>query len=86
MTLFCSLTNWKKQTKCSGQWDFQNSGLKSEIELEVNKGRIIIKPISKNREYWEIAFQKMAINRDDILLDPETLMEQSKWDKEEWEW
>ena len=62
------------------------SGLKSEVELEVNDGQIIIKPISKNRESWETEFKKMAKNKDDILLDSEILVEQSKWDKEEWEW
>ena len=62
------------------------SGLKSEVELEVNDGQIIIKPISKNRESWETAFKKMAKKRDDILLDTETLQEQSRWDKEEWVW
>ncbi|OGU39211.1 MAG: MazE family transcriptional regulator [Ignavibacteria bacterium RIFOXYB2_FULL_35_12] len=62
------------------------SGLKSEVEIEVNDGQIIIKPISKNRESWETEFRKMAKNKDDILLDSEILVEQSKWDKEEWEW
>lgn len=62
------------------------SGLKSEVEIEVNDGQIIIKPISKNRESWEAEFRRMAKNKDDILLDSAILVEQSKWDKEEWEW
>ena len=62
------------------------SGLKSEVELEVINGQIIIKSLSKNRDSWDSAFKKMAKNRDDILLDPNTLAEQSTWDKEEWEW
>lgn len=62
------------------------SGLKSEVELEVNDGQIIIKPVSKSRENWEASFKKMAKNEDDILLDSETLLNQSKWDEEEWEW
>ncbi|MCX6170853.1 MAG: AbrB/MazE/SpoVT family DNA-binding domain-containing protein [Ignavibacteriales bacterium] len=63
-----------------------HSGLKSEIELEIVDGQIVIKPISKTRDSWEKAFQKMVINKDDILLDKDSLPEQSKWDKEEWEW
>jgi antitoxin MazE len=62
------------------------SGLKSEIELEVQDGQIIIKSISQSRESWDSSFKKMAINKDDILLDSDTLTRQSTWDKEEWEW
>lgn len=62
------------------------SGLKNEVELEIDDGKIIIKPISKNRESWDSAFHKMAKNDDDILLDSETLYNQTKWDEEEWEW
>jgi len=62
------------------------SGLKSDVELKVSGGKIIIKSIEKNRESWEIAFRKMAKNKDDILLDNSYLVNQSKWDNEEWEW
>ena len=62
------------------------SGLKSEVELEVGDGQIIIKPISTTRKFWETAFKKMAKNKDDILLDTGAALYQSKWDKEEWEW
>ncbi|KAF0153295.1 MAG: SpoVT/AbrB domain-containing protein [Ignavibacteria bacterium] len=62
------------------------SGLKTEVELEIDHGRIIISPISRNRDSWEISFQKMAKNKDDILLDNDSLLSQAKWDKEEWEW
>lgn len=62
------------------------SGLKSEVELEIENGQIVIKPISRSRDTWETAFQKMAKNKDDLLLDSIFLSEQSKWDQEEWEW
>lgn len=62
------------------------SGLKNEVELEVINGQIIIKSLFQNRDSWDSAFKKMAKNRDDILLDTNTLAEQSTWDKEEWEW
>lgn len=62
------------------------SGLKSEVELEINDGKIIIKSHSKPREHWESAFQKMAKAGDDNLLDSKTLFIQSNWDKVEWEW
>lgn len=62
------------------------SGLKNEVELEVIEGRIIIKPISTNRESWDAAFKRMAKKQDDILLDNESILGQSNWDQEEWEW
>ncbi len=62
------------------------SGLKSEVELEVTDGKIIIKPISKARESWDAAFNRMSQNKDDIILDSQELSSQSSWDKEEWEW
>jgi antitoxin MazE len=62
------------------------SGLKNEVELEVSDGQIIIKPISTNRESWDTAFKKMGNKQDDILLDSESILNQTKWDQEEWEW
>ena len=62
------------------------SGLKSEVELKIIDGQIVIKSISKIRDSWESAFKKMAENKDDLLLDSQILGEQSSWDKEEWEW
>ncbi len=62
------------------------SGVKNEVELEVKDDKIIIKPAAKKRENWEQAFQKMAKNGDDFLLDKSSLTIQTSWDKEEWEW
>jgi antitoxin MazE len=62
------------------------SGLKNEVELEISDGQIIVKPVSKNRESWNEEFKKMAKNKDDVLLDNESLIDLSKWDNEEWEW
>ena len=62
------------------------SGLRNEVELEVKDDKIIIKAVSKMRENWDSAFQKMSQNNDDFLLDEKELNDQSKWDKEEWVW
>jgi len=65
----------------------EQSGLNDEVELEVRNDQIIIKSIStNNRENWDILFKKMARNKDDILLDTDTLTEQTIWDKDEWDW
>lgn len=62
------------------------SGIKNEVELEVQDDRIIIKSLSKVRQNWNLAFQKMAENNDDQLLDENLVVNQSSWDDEEWTW
>ena len=62
------------------------SGLKEDVELELGDGQIIIKPVSVNRANWDTAFKKMAKNKDDILMDQQTLYEASSWDKADWVW
>jgi len=42
--------------------------IKDKVELILEKGQIIIKPISNPRENWEKAFKKMRENGDDKLL------------------
>ena len=64
----------------------EESGLKSEVEIEVKDNKIVLKPVSKVRENWDQEFQKMAENRDDVLLDENTISNINPWDKEEWEW
>ena len=64
----------------------EESGLKNEVEIEVKDNKIVLKPVSKVRENWDLAFQKMAENRDDVLLDESAFNNTNTWDKEEWEW
>jgi antitoxin MazE len=42
--------------------------IKDKVELILEKGRIIIKPVSKPRQGWEKSFQLMRENEDDRLL------------------
>ncbi len=42
--------------------------IKDTVDLIMDKGQIILKPISKPRKGWEKAFEKMAENGDDNLL------------------
>ena len=62
------------------------SGIKNEVELEVKDDKIIIKSLSEIRKNWDLAFQKMSKNGDDVLLDQDSLVDQSSWDNEEWTW
>ena len=42
--------------------------LKDSIELIMEEGRIILKPVTEPRQNWESAFVEMHENRDDELL------------------
>jgi len=64
----------------------EESGLKNEVEIEVENYRIILTSASKVRENWDLAYQKMSENKDDVLLDEVFLENTNSWDNEEWEW
>jgi antitoxin MazE len=42
--------------------------IQDTVEVILEKGQIVIKPLSKPRKGWEKAFKKMTENRDDRLL------------------
>ena len=42
--------------------------IRDKVELILEKGRIILKPVSKPRQGWEKSFYKMHANGDDKLL------------------
>ncbi|MGH7500317.1 MAG: AbrB/MazE/SpoVT family DNA-binding domain-containing protein [Longimicrobiales bacterium] len=59
--------------------------LPEEVELAVEDNTIVIRPGTKPREGWVEAFERMAEQRDDELLDAEAPV-LSVWDEVEWEW
>ncbi len=42
--------------------------IQDTVEVILEKGQIVIKPISRPRKGWEKAFKKMAENGDDRML------------------
>ncbi|MHB8770183.1 MAG: AbrB/MazE/SpoVT family DNA-binding domain-containing protein [Syntrophales bacterium] len=61
------------------------TGIMDDVELEVEKTQIIIRPISNPRSGWDNAFRAMAKNGHDILIDGNENISNS-WDEEEWQW
>lgn len=59
--------------------------LGTDVELEVENKKLIIRSASHPRQGWEEKFQEMAVLGDDRLLDGE-LANQSEWDEKEWQW
>lgn len=57
--------------------------IKDQIELEVEKDRIVLKPLkSRAREGWDKAFKLMHKQKEDLFLLDESI----DMDMEEWEW
>jgi antitoxin MazE len=61
------------------------TGIKDDVDLEVDKTNIIIRPISNPRSGWDNAFQAMAQNGDDVLVNGNDTVSHS-WDDGEWQW
>ena len=61
------------------------TGLHDEVEIQVDGECLIIQSSRKPRAGWEESFAKMAVRRDDILLDSMDEIDHS-FDKDEWEW
>jgi antitoxin MazE len=61
-------------------------GLSGPVEIEVQTDQLILRAAAlPPRHGWDEAFQRMAANGDDALLDAEALTA-SEWDNEEWQW
>jgi antitoxin MazE len=63
----------------------RQSGIGKEVDIEVHGDQIVVRSLRRPREGWDEAFRKMAQRGDDRLLDGE-LINQSRFDEEEWEW
>ena len=61
------------------------TGIKDDVEIEINENQIIIRPVSNRREGWDTAFSAMSENDDDKLLIQDEEVSHS-WDEEEWQW
>jgi len=55
--------------------------IRDSVEMILDKGHIIIKPISKPRKGWDKAFIDMHANGDDRLIMPDIFEEENL---EEW--
>ena len=55
--------------------------IRDTVDLILDKGQIIIKPLSRPRKGWEKAFIEMHANGDDKLIIPDVFEEENL---EEW--
>ena len=57
--------------------------LNDEVEMTIQKDRLVIRSAKQPRAGWEEQFIAMHENGDDRLIDD---LPTSSWDEEEWEW
>ena len=63
----------------------EQTGIMEDVELEVEKNQIIIRPVSNPRDGWDFSFKTMAEKDDDGLIHGTENISHS-WDEEEWQW
>jgi antitoxin MazE len=63
----------------------EEANLGDEVELEMEKGQLILRRPSHPRADWEERFRRMAQRGDDQLLDVE-VSSLTSWDDKEWDW
>ena len=50
-----------------------------KVEIILEKGRIILKPIPYSRQGWEEAFREMHKKKEDLMLLPDFLEDEEEW-------
>ena len=62
----------------------EQTGIKDDVEIEVEKNQIIIRPVKNVRQGWDAAFKNMGKKGDDELIIDDSIL--NSWDEEEWQW
>ena len=58
-------------------------GIGDIVDLTVEEGRLVVRPVARPRAGWAEAAAAMAAAGDDALLDPETA---TAFDEADWAW
>ncbi len=61
----------------------EQSGINTEVEIEVHGDHLTIRTAPQLRMGWDLAFASMAAEHDDVLLDD---VSTTDWEQCEWEW
>ena len=60
------------------------TGIMDDVEIEVEKNQIIIRPVKDVRDGWDAAFKAIGEKNDDKLIIDDNISH--SWDDEEWQW
>jgi antitoxin MazE len=62
----------------------KKSGLRSEVEIIAEEGRVIVQVPSHPRKKWEAELRKASLAHDDVSFVEDGPL--SSFDEEDWEW
>ncbi|MDB4303871.1 AbrB/MazE/SpoVT family DNA-binding domain-containing protein [Desulfosarcina sp.] len=62
----------------------EQTGIMDDVEIEVEKNQIIIRPVKNVRQGWDAAFKNMGEKGDDELTFDDSIS--NSWDEKEWQW
>jgi len=63
----------------------EQTGIVGDVEIEVEKNQIIIRPVKNVRDGWEDAFKMMGqLGDDEPIIDNGAIP--NLWDEDEWKW
>jgi antitoxin MazE len=62
----------------------EQTGIMDDVEIEVEKNQIIIRPVKNAREGWDAAFKIMSEKGDDEPIIDDSIS--NSWDEDEWQW
>lgn len=57
----------------------EQTGIMDDVEIEVEKNRIIIRPVKNVREGWDAAFKNMGEKGDDELIIDDGISNVWQW-------
>ncbi len=57
----------------------EQTGIMDDVEIEVEKNRIIIRPVKNVREGWDAAFKNMGEKGDDELIFDDGISNVWQW-------
>jgi antitoxin MazE len=60
------------------------TGIMDEVEIEVEKNQIVVRPVNNIRAGWDAAFKAMGEDGDDELIINDNILH--SWDEQEWQW
>ena len=63
----------------------EQTGIIDDVEIEVEKNQIIIRPVRNVRDGWDDAFKVMGQMGDDEPIIADDSFSHS-WDEEKWQW
>jgi antitoxin MazE len=63
----------------------EQTGIGDDVEIDVEKNKIIIRPVKNVREGWDESFKIMGEKGDDqSIIDDRNISH--AWDEKEWRW